>query len=39
MINGALEAKQDHQYSAFEQELNTLVRKHFPHWGARDLLK
>jgi sulfate adenylyltransferase subunit 1 len=39
MINGALEAQQDHQYSAFEKELNTLVRKHFPHWGARDLLK
>ncbi|BBQ82513.1 sulfate adenylyltransferase subunit 1 [Klebsiella sp. WP7-S18-CRE-02] len=25
-------------YSAFELELNALVRKHFPHWGARDLL-
>lgn len=26
------------QFSAFELELNQLVRKHFPHWGARDLL-
>lgn len=26
------------KYSAFEMELNSLVRRHFPHWGARDLL-
>lgn len=26
------------QYSAFELELNALVRRHFPHWNARDLL-
>ncbi|PWW12680.1 sulfate adenylyltransferase subunit CysN [Mangrovibacter plantisponsor] len=26
------------EYSAFELELNALVRRHFPHWGARDLL-
>ena len=25
------------QFSAFELELNALVRKHFPHWGAKDL--
>ncbi|MCU1798595.1 sulfate adenylyltransferase subunit CysN [Pectobacterium polaris] len=25
-------------HSAFELELNALVRRHFPHWGARDLL-
>lgn len=25
------------EYGAFELELNALVRKHFPHWGARDL--
>ncbi len=25
-------------FSAFEIELNALVRRHFPHWGARDLL-
>lgn len=23
--------------NVFERELNALVRKHFPHWGARDL--
>lgn len=39
MINNALEAQEEHQYSDFEKELNVLVRKHFPHWGARDLLK
>ncbi|HBL4692313.1 sulfate adenylyltransferase subunit CysN [Citrobacter sedlakii] len=26
-------------YSDFELELNALVRRHFPHWGARDLLE
>ncbi|MEG3135177.1 sulfate adenylyltransferase subunit CysN [Rouxiella sp. T17] len=25
-------------YSDFELEFNALVRRHFPHWGARDLL-
>ncbi|WP_213991546.1 sulfate adenylyltransferase subunit CysN [Sodalis sp. dw_96] len=25
-------------YGEFELELNALVRRHFPHWGARDLL-
>jgi sulfate adenylyltransferase subunit 1 len=24
-------------FSAFELELNALIRRHFPHWGARDL--
>jgi sulfate adenylyltransferase subunit 1 (EFTu-like GTPase family) len=24
-------------YSAFEVELNALIRKHFPHWDAKDL--
>jgi sulfate adenylyltransferase subunit 1 (EC 2.7.7.4) len=32
------QALQGTDYSAFELELNALVRKHFPHWGARDLL-
>ncbi|CAH0532438.1 Sulfate adenylyltransferase subunit 1 [Vibrio stylophorae] len=27
----------DGDYSSFELELNALVRKHFPHWHARDL--
>ncbi|CDH19427.1 sulfate adenylyltransferase subunit CysN [Xenorhabdus bovienii] len=26
------------EYSEFELEFNRLVRRHFPHWGARDLL-
>jgi len=25
------------QVSAFELELNQLIRKHFPHWGTRDM--
>lgn len=39
MINHAADGKEEHSYSAFELEFNSLVRKHFPHWGARDLLK
>jgi sulfate adenylyltransferase subunit 1 len=27
------------QFSEFEVELNTLIRKHFPHWDAKDLSK
>ena len=38
MIAHALDQK-THEYSAFELEFNTLVRKHFPHWGARDIAK
>lgn len=38
MIAHALDQKV-HEYSAFELEFNTLVRKHFPHWGARDIAK
>ena len=30
--------KEPSAFSAFELELNALVRRHFPHWGARDLL-
>jgi len=26
------------EFGAFELELNALVRRHFPHWNARDLL-
>ena len=39
MINKAVEAEEQHDYSAFELEFNALVCKHFPHWGARDLTK
>ncbi|MDX2368044.1 MAG: sulfate adenylyltransferase subunit CysN [Colwellia sp.] len=38
MITHVLE-QNAHEYSAFELELNTLVRKQFPHWGARDITK
>jgi sulfate adenylyltransferase subunit 1 len=38
MITHALE-QNAHEYSAFELELNALVRKQFPHWGARDITK
>jgi len=42
MIRGAIddiESNQTHEYSAFEVEFNTLVRKHFPHWEAKNILK
>jgi len=31
------EKGQSQNYSEYELELNTFVRKHFPHWGAKDL--
>lgn len=31
--------KSDEQHSAFELELNALIRKHFPHWNALDISK
>jgi sulfate adenylyltransferase subunit 1 len=31
--------KEPSQYSEFETELNTLVRKHFPHWEAKNILE
>lgn len=39
LVREALEQvyQESDQYSAFELELNSLVRRHFPHWGARDL--
>jgi len=39
MITRAVDDENKENYSAFELEFNTLVRKHFPHWGARDILK
>ncbi|TCV99229.1 sulfate adenylyltransferase subunit CysN [Biostraticola tofi] len=30
--------REPQSFSDFEVELNSLVRRHFPHWGARDLL-
>ncbi|WP_035343863.1 MULTISPECIES: sulfate adenylyltransferase subunit CysN [unclassified Dickeya] len=35
---GLSDAQHAASYSAFELELNALIRRHFPHWGARDLL-
>ncbi|WP_017430073.1 sulfate adenylyltransferase subunit CysN [Vreelandella jeotgali] len=42
MIRGALEegdsaAAGTTDWAAFERDLNALVRKHFPHWEARDI--
>lgn len=41
MIRGTAEAATREEgevdWQAFEIELNALVRKHFPHWGARDV--
>ncbi len=39
MINNTIEEQAAEGYSAFELEFNELVRKHFPHWGARDISK
>ena len=41
MIKRPLDAKASPKtaYSDFEVEFNTLVRKHFPHWEAKDILK
>jgi len=39
MILHAIEDTGEVEYSEFELEFNALVRKHFPHWGARDILK
>ncbi|AKA39315.1 sulfate adenylyltransferase subunit CysN [Yersinia ruckeri] len=40
LIRETLESvyQETNAFSAFELELNALVRRHFPHWGARDLL-
>ncbi|WP_375750727.1 sulfate adenylyltransferase subunit CysN [Vibrio sp. HN007] len=35
--SGLIGSKAPAQYSDFELELNALVRKHFPHWGAKKL--
>ena len=41
MVLNTLDASQasNTDFSAFELELNALVRKHFPHWDAKDLNK
>lgn len=39
MIDSVSEASENAkvQYSSSELELNAFVRKHYPHWGARDI--
>ncbi|MEW6989466.1 sulfate adenylyltransferase subunit CysN [Colwelliaceae bacterium 6441] len=39
MINKAISKDQQVEFTEFEIEYNALVRKHFPHWGARDISK
>ncbi|WP_206484655.1 sulfate adenylyltransferase subunit CysN [Thalassotalea sp. G2M2-11] len=39
MINHVVNNGEQHEFSAFELEYNALIRKHFPHWGARDISK
>jgi sulfate adenylyltransferase subunit 1 len=36
---GSSQTTETGQFSEFEKELNALVRKHFPHWDAKDLSK
>jgi sulfate adenylyltransferase large subunit len=36
-VSGAPQVEATGDYSAFELELNALIRKHFPHWDAKDL--
>lgn len=38
MMHEVLLNLQTNKFSTFEVELNALVRREFPHWGARDLL-
>ncbi len=37
VINKNEAMRSSHEYSEFELEFNTLVRKHFPHWNANDI--
>lgn len=41
MVDAKLDQREVPQgdFSAFELELNALIRKHFPHWDAKDLSK
>ncbi|WP_027329231.1 sulfate adenylyltransferase subunit CysN [Marinimicrobium agarilyticum] len=40
VIEGLRRTKTSHtQFSEFELEFNALVRKHFPHWDAKDISK
>ena len=41
MIRGTADAREQvsgtTDWAAFERDLNALVRKHFPHWEAKDV--
>jgi sulfate adenylyltransferase subunit 1 len=37
VIDVAVENTSKSEYSEFEREFNSLVRKHFPHWNASDI--
>ena len=37
-VEGEVNTFKGEERYAFELELNQLIRKHFPHWDARDLL-
>ncbi|MED5557424.1 MAG: sulfate adenylyltransferase subunit CysN, partial [Pseudomonadota bacterium] len=40
MIRGVANAREQAaatDWAAFERDLNALVRKHFPHWEAKDV--
>ncbi|MDH5592014.1 MAG: sulfate adenylyltransferase subunit CysN, partial [Gammaproteobacteria bacterium] len=37
VIGAKKQAINSTQFSEFEVELNALIRKHFPHWDAKDL--
>ncbi len=39
MIVKESESQKTNTYGDFEMELNALVRKHFPHWEAKDITK
>ncbi len=39
MIIKKSDIQQEHSFSAFEIEMNALVRKHFPHWDVKDITK
>ncbi|GAW95747.1 MULTISPECIES: sulfate adenylyltransferase subunit CysN [Colwellia] len=37
--NAVVKKVQEHAYSPFEVEFNALVRKHYPQWGTKNILK
>jgi sulfate adenylyltransferase subunit 1 len=39
IIDATEESGNKSEFSEFELEFNTLVRKHFPHWNANDITK